>query len=282
MKAVLILVLVISFSSVFGQVKNNDLRVTYIANEGFMLKTKHHKILVDALFSDGYGYFAYPSNETTKQILSGIAPFDSVNLCLLTHYHKDHSDSKLMQEYLSKNPSIKLVTTRPSLVFIDGEQFGFIKLKKQFCEITPEANKSISQIINNVPVKVLGLKHMSFFQEGYDLEEYMANVGFYVNMDGIRIFHSGDTKMDNFKDYVSANGSWKDTVDVAFVYYELLNDGKPALDYLVKTLNPKYIVVMHVPPSIYDVWFNKVVQFKQIFPNIILFRNSLDNQTIEF
>lgn len=280
MKAVLILVLVISFSSVFGQVKNNDLRVTYIANEGFMLKTKHHKILVDALFSDGYGYFAYPSNETTKQILSGTAPFDSVNLCLLTHYHKDHSDSKLMQEYLSKYPSIKLVTTRPSLVFIDGEQFGFIKLKKQFCEITPETNKSISQIINNVPVKVLGLKHMSFFQEGYDLEEYMTNVGFYINLNGIRIFHSGDTKMDNFKDYVSANDSWKDPVDVAFVYYELLNDGKPALEYLVKILNPKYIVVMHVPPSLNEEWSVRIEQLKQVLPNIILFKSSLEIRDI--
>jgi L-ascorbate metabolism protein UlaG (beta-lactamase superfamily) len=247
-----------------------------------MLKTLHHKILIDALFTYGYDYFTCPSNETTKQILSATAPFDSVDLCFLTHYHKDHSDSKLMREYLSKYPSIKLVTTRPSLVFIDGEQFGFIKLKKQFCEITPETNKSISKTINDIPVKILGLKHMSFFQDGYDLEEYMVNVGFYINLDGLRIFHSGDTKMDNLKDYVSANDSWKDPVDVAFVYYELLNDGKPALEYLVKTLNPKYIVVMHVPQSLYEDWSNKVGQLKPVFPNIILFKDVLEKQIIKF
>jgi hypothetical protein len=276
----LVLLLAIGFNSIFAQSEKKGLQVTYIANEGFMLKTIHHKVLIDALFSDGYGYFAYPSNETTKQILCATAPFDSVNLCFLTHYHKDHSDSKLIHEYLSKHPSIKLVTTRPSLVFIDGEQFGFIKLKKQFCEITPETNKSISQIINNIPVKVLGLKHMSFIQDGYDLEEYMVNVGFYINLDGIRIFHSGDTKMDNFKEFVAQNGQWKDSVDVAFVYYELLTNGKPSLEYLVKTLNPKYIVVMHVPPSLYEDWSNKVALLKPVFPNIILFRNELETVVV--
>lgn len=258
------------------------MQVTYIANEGFMLKTIHHKVLIDALFSDGYGYFAHPTNDVTTKMQNATAPFDSIDLCFLTHYHKDHSDSKLIKEYLSKYPFVKLITTRPSLVFIDGEQFGFIKLKKQFCEITPEINKSISQTINNVFVKVLGLKHMSFYQDGYNLEEYMTNAGFYINMDGISVFHSGDTKMDNFKDYIAKSELWKDSVDIAFVYYELLNEGKTDLDFLRKTLNPKYIIVMHVPPNIYDEWAAKVRQLQQTFPNIILFKNILENKKIEF
>jgi len=278
----LIIVLTLSYYSISAQVKSKELQITYIANEGFMLKTLHQKVLIDALFSDGYGYFLCPSNETTKQIMSAAAPFDSIDLCFLTHYHKDHLDSRLMNEYLSKYPSVKLVTTRPSLVFIDGEQFRFIKLKKQFCEITPETNKNISQTINGIPVKVLGLKHMSYFEDGIDIEEYMKNVGFYINMDGIRIFHSGDTKMDNFKDYLAQNETWNDPVDVAFVYYELLNEGKPAIEYLRKTLNPKYIVVMHVPPSLYEEWANKVEQLKQGYPNIALFKVSLEHKTIFF
>lgn len=278
----LILALTISFSSIYAQVKTKDLQVTYIANEGFMLKTLHHKILIDAMFTDGYGYFARPADDVLKPILNATAPFDSVNLCFLTHYHKDHSDSKLMSDYLSKYPSVKLITTKPSLVFIDGEQFRFVKLKKQFCEITPETNKSITQTIDNMTVKVLGLKHMSYFEDGIDIEEYMKNVGFYINMDGLRIFHSGDTNMENFKDYVASSGRWEDQVDVAFVYYEMLNEGKSDLDYLRKTLNPRYLVLMHVPPSLNDEWAEKVGQLKADFPNIILFGNSLEYTTLRF
>jgi Predicted Zn-dependent hydrolases of the beta-lactamase fold len=140
----------------------------------------------------------------------------------------------MMNDYLSKFSSVKLVTSKPSLVFIDGEQFRFVKLKKQFCELTPETNKSIKLTIDNVTVKALGLKHMSYIEDGVDIEQYMKNVGFYINMDGVRIFHSGDTKMDNLKDYIAKNGQWKDLVDVAFVNYELLNGGKVDLDYLKK------------------------------------------------
>lgn len=275
-----ILASIITFCSVLSQVRTRDLQVTYIANEGFMLKTKHHKILIDALFSDGYGYFATPTKEALNQIMNAEAPFDSVNLCFLTHYHKDHSDSKLMNDYLSKFHSVKLVTSKPTLVFIDGEQFRFVKLKKQFCEITPETNKSIERIINNVAVKVLGIKHMSYVEDSVDIEQYMKNVGFYINMDGVRIFHSGDMKIEQLKDYIAKNGQWKDTVDVAFVYYELLN--KVDLDYLKKILNPKYIVVMHLPTSQYDEWSKKVEQLKLSFQNIILFRNSFEMQNIAF
>jgi len=279
MKAVLILVLVIGFGSVCGQVKTNDLQVTYIANEGFMLKTKHHKILVDALFSDGYVFFATPSEKTLNQMMDAKAPFDSINLCFLTHYHKDHSDSKLINEYLNRYPSVKLITTRPSLVFIDGEQFRFVKLKKQFREITPETNKSIAKTVDGVTVKALGLKHMSYYENDIDIEEYMTNVGFYINMDGVGIFHSGDTNMANLKEFTNRNKRWKDSVDVAFIYYELLND-RTGLDYLIKTLNPRHIVVMHVPPSLNEIWRGKVEELKKIFPNIILFKNALDTQTI--
>jgi len=280
MKKLIIITIFLIYSNSFLFAQTNDLQVTYIANEGFMLKTKSHKILIDALFTDGYGYFACPTKDVIEKILSASAPFDGVSLCFLTHYHKDHSDSKLIFDYLSKFPSVKLVTTKPALTFIDGEQFRFIKLKKQFCEITPETNRSIMQTIDGVTVKVLGLKHMSFYEDGIDIEEYMKNIGFYINLDGIRVFHSGDTKMDNLKDYIAKNGTWKDPVDVAFVYYELLNDGKPALEYLKKTLNPQYIVVMHVPPSLHEELSVKLEQLKQFFPNLILFKNSIDSQTI--
>jgi L-ascorbate metabolism protein UlaG (beta-lactamase superfamily) len=281
MKKLIIITIFLICSNSFLFAQTYDLQVTYIANEGFMLKTKCHKILIDALFTEGYGYFACPTKNVIEKILSASAPFDSVSLCFLTHYHKDHSDSKLMFEYLSKFPSVKLVTTKPALTFIDGEQFRFVKLKKQFCEITPETNKCIMQTIDGVTMKVLGLKHMSFYEDGIDIEEYMKNIGFYINLDGVRIFHSGDTKMENFKNYIDSNGQWKDPVDVAFVYYELLNEGKTDLDYLRITLNPQYIVVMHVPPSLYGVWTEKIEQLKQTFPNIVLFKNILEHQNIE-
>jgi len=272
--------LIFSYSSTFAQIGPNDLRITYIANEGFLIETKEHKVLIDALFSDGYGLFSYPTKDVIDQIMNATPPFDNIDFCLLTHYHKDHSDSKLIKDYLQKYPKVKLITTRPSFVFIDGEQFGFIKLKKQFCEITPKINNSITQKVDGIPIKALGLKHLSFYQDSVDLEEYMFNVGFYIDLDGFKIFHTGDIKIENLKDYIDKKGQWTDPVDVAFIYYEMLNDGKSDLDYIRKTLNPKQIIIMHLPPSLYKEWSVKIDQLKQSFPNITLFNNSLEDKII--
>jgi len=129
-------------------------------------------------------------------------------------------------------------------------------------------------------VKALGLKHMSYFEDGVDIEEYMTNVGFYINMDGVGIFHSGDTDMANLKDFITSNKRWDDPVDVAFIYYGVLND-RTGLDYLLKTLNPRNIVVMHVPPSLNEIWKGKVEELKKTFPNIALFQNSLESETLK-
>ena len=210
-----------------AQPQGNEIQITYIANEGFLVQSPHHKILIDALFSGGYGLFSIPPKEVIKRIIDANPPFDSVDACFLTHYHKDHCDPALIQEYLKKYPRMILVTTKPSLVFIDGEQFGFVQLENQFCEMTPELNQSSSHMLGDMRIKALGIKHLSFYQHGVDLEEYMFNVGYYLDMDGMTIFHSGDIKMNNLQDYIAKNGTWTDTVDVALLYYELLNAGVP-------------------------------------------------------
>ena len=60
------LFLILSSGTIFSQ---KDLQVTYLANEGFLLRTSSHKVLIDALFKDGYGAFAVPPKETLQQIM---------------------------------------------------------------------------------------------------------------------------------------------------------------------------------------------------------------------
>lgn len=268
-------------SNLPAQLPQKKLQVTYIANEGFMLKTDRHKILIDALFSDGYGYFARPSDETMQKILSFQSPFDSINFCLLTHYHKDHCEPKLISSYLKKRPDVKLVTNKPALVFIDGDQFGFIKLRKQFCELTPAENSHVSQTVNQITINSLGIKHMSFYQDSVNVEEYMFNVAYYFEMDGFTIFHSGDIKNEELKTYLSNPGNRIEKTDVAFVYYEMLNNGTSDLEYLLQTLHPRYLIVMHIPPSMSDKWATKAEKLRTVFPNLIVFGKELETKTID-
>lgn len=278
--ALMIYLLLFDLGICFSQVANRDLKITYLANEGFLLASSKHKVLIDALFSNGYGAFAVPPKEVTDNIINAKAPFDSIDLYLLTHYHYDHCDPVLINQYLSRHKSIPFVTSKPSIVFIDGSCFGFNAKKKQFQVITPELNQSISKIINDVPVKVFGLKHLSYFRDSVDLEENMYNVSYLMDLDGIKIFHSGDIEKNAFQLYLKQNKKWKDQVDVAFLYKGLLESGEADLEFILNTLHPKYIVVMHVKPNEYEEWDIKVSKLKTKFPNILFLKKPMDSEII--
>ncbi len=273
----IIILTICNCNLIYSQLKQNEIQVTNIANEGFLIKSINHKILIDALFSDGYGIFAVPSKDLINQIMEAKTPFDSISLYFLTHYHKDHCDPGVISKYLKKYPDIKIVTNKPSLVFIDGEQFGFVLQQKQFCEITPGINQSISQTINDIPVKVFGLKHLSYFKDGIDLEEYMYNAGYLVDLDGIKIFHSGDIMINSLRDYIERKGKWNDRIDIAFLYCDLIKD-ESDLEFILTTLNPRYIVIMHVPPADNNKWQSSIEKLKKRFANIVFFKNSMDTQ----
>jgi len=128
---------------------------------------------------------------------------------------------------------------------------------------------------------VYGLKHLSFYKDSIDLEETMFNVGYLIDMDGIKIFHSGDIERNAFEDYLSINKIITDSIDVAFLYYGLLKSGVSDLDYMIRILHPKNIVVMHIPPKMYDDWSLKIENYKKEFPNIMFFKNPMEGTSIK-
>jgi|WetSurMetagenome_2_1015567.scaffolds.fasta_scaffold32045_2 L-ascorbate metabolism protein UlaG (beta-lactamase superfamily) len=258
----------------------NKLQITYIANEGFLLKSSSHKILIDALFKDGYGGFATPGKLMMNDIMNGIAPFDSINSVFLTHYHKDHCDSELINQYLTKHKKTLFVASQPSLSFIDTECFGFVAKQSQICEITPALNMSVEKNIGGLHTKAYGLKHLSYFVNGVDWDQYMYNISYLIDMDGIKVFHSGDVTESSFQNYVDKHKKWIDKVDVAFIYYQIFDSGVEPLKHIINILHPKYIVLMHIPPKDIDKWEIKAEKLRTTFHNIILFKDEGNSQVI--
>ena len=64
--------------------------VTYIANSGFLLRSGGKSVLIDALFNNGFGRYAVPSNELKADMINGKPPFEKIDLFLVTHNHGDH------------------------------------------------------------------------------------------------------------------------------------------------------------------------------------------------
>jgi L-ascorbate metabolism protein UlaG (beta-lactamase superfamily) len=269
-----------SVSLLFPQSKSKELRITYIANEGFLLSTTNKKVMVDALFTDGYGFFMVPSKGVTDSIENAMPPFENIDLYLLTHYHNDHLDPKLLMNYLEKHKNVPLVCSGPSINFIKGKSELAAQLSSQIIEETPPTNQNVTKEINGIRLKIFSLKHLSFYKNGVDIDSGMHNLSFLFEMDGIKIFHSGDIMKNALDGFINQNKDWTDSIDVAFLYYQLLDSVESDPDFVIKMLNPKYIVLMHIPPSQIADWTMKIEQLKIKYPNITCYVNTMDTQTI--
>lgn len=273
----LVLLALACFNTV-GQSKS--LNITYIANEGFLLQSDHHKVLIDALFDESYGAFLMPDKTVLQNIQQSVAPFDSIDALFLSHYHKDHCNPVLINQYLAKHPTVPLVTSKPSLVFIDGDCFGFVTKQAQFREMTPAANQSVNKTVAGMPVTAYGLKHLTYLRNGIDLEQYMFNISFLIDMDGVKVFHSGDIMPDAFARYLTLHKGWQLHTDVAFLYYKILEADPKELKRVFDVLHPRYIIPMHIPPSEIAQWQAKLPELKKQFPGILFFAQSMDKESL--
>lgn len=80
----------------------------FLANEAILVVAGETKLLFDPLFSTSYGY-PLVDPETRAQIMAGEAPYDGVDVILVSHVHGDHFDAAAINAYLAAHPEVLLV-----------------------------------------------------------------------------------------------------------------------------------------------------------------------------
>jgi ankyrin repeat protein/L-ascorbate metabolism protein UlaG (beta-lactamase superfamily) len=225
--------------------KKLEIKVTYIANMGVMISSDSKNILIDALFNEGYD--SYPT--TPKNIVSKInkfeAPFNSIDLILITHSDGDHFSAPMLADYLSKNKAVKVVCSNIILSALKQSEGDKVDTSR-IVAITPELYKSIDTMVNDIKIKVLRLRH-----SGGDGQE--KNVGFLFDMEGVNVFHSGDSGGDvapglsvNFIQEYDSIGIEKMKVDLAILNRGFLWDSvAPGIKIIKKCMKPKHIILSH-------------------------------------
>ena len=89
-----LLVLLISFQVCYsskGPEKVIKAEVTYIANEGFLIKSGDKTILIDAIFGDQeYGFCDIPDEVQIEAMCKAKYEYSNIDLIAATHSHIDH------------------------------------------------------------------------------------------------------------------------------------------------------------------------------------------------
>jgi L-ascorbate metabolism protein UlaG (beta-lactamase superfamily) len=232
------------------------MQVTSIANAGFLINASKKKILIDALFG-GFeaDWCVVPSSRIVEKMETGAAPFDHIDVILVSHAHMDHFNAEIVIQHLINNETGILIC--PEQVRLELEKDGrYAKLSPRIKEITPAYGTGSQSIeVKGIEIKVWGLKHSAYYIESeetgkkYNKHENVQNLSFTIAIDHQKIFHGGDWGVDGMG--AEPNPLNVEKIDLAFLdmgaYLALFGPGANRMD---ESRKPEHVVLMHIPPTV--------------------------------
>lgn len=269
-------------------IKEKSIEVTYVANEGFLIKVADKKILIDALFGDKeYGFCDIPKTETMNSMLKNENCFKDIDLIATTHVHVDHFYAPFVIEHLMNNQNGKFISCKQSIDNLK-KQNNYEMIKNNLFEITPDPFTYVDTTINGIGVRVYRIAHGPYYTEDpktgekMNVHQNVQNVGFLFNIDGVKIFHSGDSNEDGIADYERFRLD-KENIDVAFLGRGFIWEPNcKGIELVKKYINAKHIVLMHIQHDEYDNYNEVATQAKNEFKSIKIFKTEMETKNFHY
>ena len=198
------------------------LKITYIGSAGYMLESPTKKILIDAPFADMVKQFGVPvaSPITQAMIAKGEAPFDEIDLILITHSHPGHYEPLTLVDNLKNNPNTQLVTNSSTTDVLAGLVPDYDLIEDRIHGIVLEEDYRTTDVnVGGLEIHISRSPHWT--RAGTTDEGYLFNYSF--NLDGIEIAY-----VLSEENYVVSK-----EIDILFG------------DKMTSNLQPKHIVLCH-------------------------------------
>ena len=253
--------------NIFSQRTENKIDVTYIANVGFLIESSGKKLLIDALFKNGWNTYLTPADSIVSKIINQQAPFDKVNLMLITHNHADHFNDSMVVAYLNNNSENILIA--PTLVTTAILKNPDFKNKNQVVELHKINREKNDTTINGIRIRSLFILH--------DSRPQIEHVGYLINIGDIKVFHSGDSNGSDSVEFEKLHLQ-KEHIALAFLnFYGFWNTKEERL-FTEKYILPKRISLIHIPPKEIKSVLDSVKLISD-FIDITVFESSMDKKS---
>lgn len=135
-----------------------SVEVTYIAGEGVLLSSGDDRVLIDGLHRP-YGEYPHLPAREQELMETAQAPFDGIDLILVSHSHGDHFHAAAVKRYLENSPSTVLVSSEQVTDAVRKEAGANASLLSRITTITPAVAGSATHVSGAVTVQILGLPH---------------------------------------------------------------------------------------------------------------------------
>lgn len=207
--------------------------VTYLANEGVLLRSGETKVVVDALFRNAMQPYLNHTPETRKALEGGEGEFAGIAAALATHQHADHFDAESVAEFLRNHPRALFAAHAGVTALVQKQAAA---PEKQLRASSTDSRESLE--LNGIRVGVLRL-----FHNGRKAD---LNVGYILHLGGKKVLHVGDAldTVENFRRFELAS----EKLDVALLpyWYAMSEEGIAIVRDHVKAAN---VIFIHVPPA---------------------------------
>lgn len=237
--------------------------VTFLANEGVMLSSGTKKVLIDALFLQYETSFALPAESTQVALRNARAPFDAVDLILVTHHHGDHFHPDPMAAHLAANPRATLIASRQVIDSLRGRVAASTLREPRIMSRTTAPGTRRQETVNGVTVELLGIPHAR-----------VDHLGFIVELGGRRVLHVGDTDLAESV----YKGFRLDTarIDVALLPEWMVkqDEGRRIIE---RWIRPRQVVAIHVGKG-RNAEVRSAREVQAAMPMAITFTRSLDTR----
>jgi L-ascorbate metabolism protein UlaG (beta-lactamase superfamily) len=254
-------------------------KITYIANCGFLITNQSVKVLIDPFGTEFGAYFYLPSALTKTNIEEGNIPFDNINFVLITHIHGDHFNPFLAERFLQKNKGTKMVCPAQVRNQMKNSCVNYLQIEPQIICPQVSANNFETISINNISVTAIKMQHgtnrdlKGIRYDDYTEYEKTENFGYLVNFNDKVIFHQGDACLKMNEEILSKLNK---KVDVAFLSY--FDWDSTSFNILKDKLHAQNIIFMHGTKPAKEL---KNEQFKAIIPKLSFFNQELESKIFE-
>jgi L-ascorbate metabolism protein UlaG (beta-lactamase superfamily) len=216
------------------------LDLLFVANEGVLVRTAAHKVLIDALFTDPPPDYAAPPAEMLQQMEGGRAPFDDINLVLVTHNHADHFDPALAARFLGSNPQAQMIAPEDAATALRDSSEQWASIADRVIPIALSPGERSQRTVAGITLTAYRTLHSGD-------RETPQNLMYLIEIDGHTVFHEGDS--DGKPETFTGFGLGGKHIDLALVHFwfPLDADGE---GILLGILKPDHVGLFHLPEQL--------------------------------
>ena len=240
--------------------------ITYIANEGVLVSSDGKQVLIDGLHREYERAYAFLPPADREKIETAKAPFDKIDLILVSHRHLDHFHPESIGLHLQHNPKALLVSSQQVVDEVEKNFKDYQAIKARVTGATPPWKEKVAMKVAGIDFEILSLRH------GTGRHASIQNLGHIIKLGGKKLLHIGDadTAVENFEKF----NLDEEGIDIAFIPFWFLL-GTEGQTIVREHIKPKQIIAVHISP---DESEQITSQIKQVFPGAVAFTAMLEKR----